>query len=479
MIRPSLAPPGAQTRSQSEPAARGRAVGVGATLMASAVILCAVAIINGGPIIYPDSGLYISDGERVMRLTAPLAVRPVFYGLAVWLLDRAGTVWPVLIAQGLVIAHLTYLTLRTVGAALGAIGFLALIAALAVLTPLSWHVSHVLPDVLTGALILAIFLLGFRREQLTRAETLYLFLLAAACICFHLSNLPIALMLCAGTLLLRLVLPATRHTVRPALAAGPVVLALVALYAFSLGVYQRLTLTPNSPPHLMARLIMDGPGREYLETVCPGGADLVICKHLEELPDSYEGFLWVFMKSVPYDDGKQIRAQEGQVVRGTLAMYPGRVLWHALENTANQIITFDSRTDFAQVTWEAFNRSGTMLARDAHDTLQSRGLFDGHALDDVNLLHGFIGLVSFIACLSMLRPLFASRLYAAAWLIAFIFAGLLANAFSGGALSGVFGRYQGRVIWLLPLGAVAAAVVLTRARAAVLDAAGPLPGTLR
>ena len=45
-----------------------------------------------------------------MRLTAPLAVRPVFYGLAVWLLDRAGTVWPVLIAQGLVIAHLTYLT---------------------------------------------------------------------------------------------------------------------------------------------------------------------------------------------------------------------------------------------------------------------------------------------------------------------------------------------------------------------------------
>ena len=116
------------------------------------------------------------------------------------------------------------------GAGLGAIGFLALIAALAVLTPLSWHVSHVLPDVLTGALILAIFLLGFRREQLTRAETVYLFLLAAACICFHLSNLPIALALCAGTLLLRLC--AGDPADSPASAGGgPVVLALLAFFS--------------------------------------------------------------------------------------------------------------------------------------------------------------------------------------------------------------------------------------------------------
>ena len=89
----------ARTRSDAAVTAPLRTAGWGATLLACAVILCAVALINGGPVIYPDSGLYISDGERVMRLTAPLAVRPVFYGLAVWLLDRAGTVWPVLFVK--------------------------------------------------------------------------------------------------------------------------------------------------------------------------------------------------------------------------------------------------------------------------------------------------------------------------------------------------------------------------------------------
>ena len=123
--------------------------------------------------------------------------------------------------------------------------------------------------------------------------------------------------------------------------------------------------------------------------VCPGGAKLAICKHLEEVPDSYEGFLWVFMNVGLYEDGKQIRAQAGPGIRGHAGHVPrpGRVA-RAREH-AKQIVTFDSRTDFAQVTWEAFNRSGTMLARDAHDTLQSRGLLDGDALDDVNLLHGF------------------------------------------------------------------------------------------
>ena len=59
-------------------------------------------------------------------------------------------------------------------------------------------------------------------------------------------------------------------------ARGSGVLALLVFCSFSLAVYQRITLTPNSPPHLMGRLIMDGPGRDYLTTVCPGADGLVM-----------------------------------------------------------------------------------------------------------------------------------------------------------------------------------------------------------
>ena len=48
------------------------------------MLLCAVALINGGPIIFPDSLAYLIDAERLAHLRAPYAVRPVFYGLAVW-----------------------------------------------------------------------------------------------------------------------------------------------------------------------------------------------------------------------------------------------------------------------------------------------------------------------------------------------------------------------------------------------------------
>ena len=52
---------------------------------------------------------------------------------------------------------------------------------------------------------------------------------------------------------------------------------------FSLALYQRLTLTPNSPPHFMARLIADGPGRDYLRQACPT-RHFALCQNLDTLP---------------------------------------------------------------------------------------------------------------------------------------------------------------------------------------------------
>ena len=48
--------------------------------------------------------------------------------------------------------------------------------------------------------------------------------------------------------------------------------------------------------------------------------------------------------------------------------------------------------------------------------------------------------------------------------IGVILLGLLSNAFATGALAGVFGRYQGRAIWLLPFAAVVTGFVVVRDR---------------
>jgi hypothetical protein len=432
-------------------------------LLLSALVLCTVAFINGGPIIYPDSGLYLSDGERVLHLVVPLAVRPVFYGIAIFFLHWDRSVWPILIAQGLVVAHIVWLTYRVVETPLRPLPFLGVMAALAVLTPLSWHVSHVLPDVFAGVLILAMFLLGFARDRLGRWETVYLFLLSAASMCFHLTNLVIGLGLVVAIGAARLFWRPSRERARPLLAAGPFVLALVAFFTFSLGAFQRLTLAPNSPPHLMARLIMDGPGRDYLRAVCPT-SDLAICPHLNEIPYDYEDFLWVFMDHLSYEDGKRVRAEESQVIKGTIAMFPAGVALHMLENTLLQLVALESVTDMSPKSWEQFRRYDTVLTRAAQGTLQSRGFLTLEALAPMNMLHAGVALVSFLACLGLLRPCLAARRYWPPALVFWVLLGLLANAAACGALSGVFGRYQGRVIWLLPMAAVSAGLAVARNR---------------
>ena len=198
-----------------------------AALLAGAALLCCVALINGGPIYYPDTGSYIIDGQRLFELTRPLNVRPVFYGLAIWFLHWNRTLWPVIIVQALVMIHLVSLTMRAAGVRPSPWGLVAVAAGLATLTPLAWYVAHVLPDVFTGAVILSLYLLAFCRDRLSRGETVYLVLLAAAAISFHLTHLRHRCRHRRRRLALAWALwPAIRRETRPLLALAPLLLAL-------------------------------------------------------------------------------------------------------------------------------------------------------------------------------------------------------------------------------------------------------------
>ena len=76
--------------------------------------------------------------------------------------------------------------------------------------------------------------------------------------------------------------------------------------------------------------------------------------------------------------------------------------------------------------------------------------------------------VSFVGCIWLGWSCLARRLYRPALLIGVIFLALLVNAFASGALGGVFGRYQGRVVWLLPFGALVAGLAVSRLHAPAL-----------
>ncbi|GAC1348418.1 MAG: hypothetical protein NVSMB18_36560 [Acetobacteraceae bacterium] len=434
------------------------------TILAGAALLCAVALVNGGPIVFPDTGAYLLDGERLVRLTAPVNVRPVFYGLAVWPLHWERSLAPIIAAQGVVVAHLIYLTLRAVGALPSRLAYLGLLAGLVLFTPLSWYVAHVLPDIFSGVLLLSVFLLGVARDRLSRGELIYLILLAAAATAFHLTHVALAAALAGMAWLAWLGWRSARGVIGPGWVTAPVLLALAGLFAVSLLFYGRVALAPKSPPFLMARLITDGPGRDYLHAVC-GERHYQLCPYLGELPDNEEGIIWGFLPQVAAKlDSTLLRTESGDIVRGTVLMFPLRVARGMAAAAAQQFVTMASQTAFLPDQFEALRRSGQFWAHAADDTLQSRGSFEGHALDPVNTVHAGVAAASLLACLVLAWRCGAAGLYRPVWLVGVIVAGLVVNAVLTGALGGVFGRYQGRLIWLLPFAAAASAAALLQVR---------------
>jgi hypothetical protein len=432
--------------------------------VAGALILCLPAFVNGQPILYPDTIDYLQDGESLVRFTWPTNRRPVFYGLGIWFLHWERAIWPVVLVQGLVVSHLIWLTLRAIGVMLRPMALLGIFLALAIATPLAWYMSHIMPDVFLGVLVLAMFLLGFCRDQLGKGEVVYLFLLAAASICFHLSYLPLALVIAAITAASWLLYREGRALVRPLLVAGPVLLALTALFSFSLVVYKEVTLTPKSPPFLLARMLADGPSKAYLRATC-GHTPYLVCNFLDEIPNIENTILWSFPPfgiagSLYPENAVVIRAEAGSIVAGTIWMFPGWIARNMVNATARQLVTIASGNEFEAEHREVMRKYHPYAGPNYPDSLQGRGLLNEENLAGMNLLHGAAVAAGLPLAILLAIVCARRRVFRPLILFGLIAVALLVNAFVTGALAGVFGRYQGRGIWLLPFFVIAAGFAL-------------------
>ncbi len=160
------------------------------TLSMSALILSSAALYNRYPLIFYDTFTYLADGEQFVRrrwlwnakVGWPANGRPVYYGVAIWPLRLDWSLWPVVFVQALLVGHLIQLTLRCMDVALPSVGFVLFVAALTLLTPVSWHVSHIMPDIFAAVLILAMYLLGYCRDRMRRWELFHLMVLATSAI---------------------------------------------------------------------------------------------------------------------------------------------------------------------------------------------------------------------------------------------------------------------------------------------------------
>ena len=419
---------------------------------AMTVLLLTPAIWNGFPIVFPDTGGYLTVAITGM----PLPGRSALYGLFL-IAGIPLAFWPCVILQCALMAWLFAVTMRVNG--LGGRPWLTLciVAGLTVTTSLPWLAGQLMPDILFAASVLALYLLGFAHERLARLERYALAAVIALSIPTHMAAAGLCVALLAAFALI-----ATAARVRPLLCPAPrlrfaalAVAAGIALCPVSnLAVTGNFAFTPGGPGFLFGRLIEDGIVERYLGEHCPDPT-IRLCPYMDDMPDQSDDWLWG-NDSILYKLGgwDAHRAEQERIIRQTLLMYPGMHLEAAIVATAMQLVTFDTEVslDDNDPTFDAVSHFIPALLPALNAARQHNERINVAALNYLHRPVGGLAMAALILALILaLIPRRRLRLTPeAAALCVTILLALAANAAICGVFSHPVDRYQSRLVLLAP-----------------------------
>jgi hypothetical protein len=414
-----------------------------AAVAGGAALLLWPAFVNGDPLVFIDTVSYL----RATTVPEPAWDKTHVYGPLLHLFHWRWSLWPPAAVQALMLSHLMWMAQAGATPA----RHLAICAALAIATSLPWFAATMMPDVLAGVVVLALWLLGFQWHRLRPAERGWTLLLTTLAIAAHLSHLVVAVALLALTLLLaRRAAPVLR-------VAAPIAAAVLLLVATNWANHGRATLSPYGASFLLARLQADGPAAATLREACPG-AGWHLCAFAGRLPMDSDEFLWDGSSPLNREaDGtpRAMGALQGApearaIIAETLRRHPLEVAQAMAGNALTQLTLVEVGDTLAPTHLDLSAR------RPIRDSFPARELA---AFDAGRQRQGTLDAVA-----APLRPLHLAALALALAVLLWrhrlspltlcVLVGLAANAFATGALSKPHHRYQARIVWILPLAAL-------------------------
>jgi hypothetical protein len=417
------------------------------------------ALFNRYPLLYADSMTYIEDGGPVARalflhkFSEYYGFRSLLYSLGILPFHWNVTPWPVVALQALLAAYVIWLIVRSILPRQTVLCYLGLCLLLSLLTTLSWFASLIMPDILGPLLYLSIYLLVFARETLSLVERLIIIVIAWWAITSHTSHLLVVFALWVLLALLKVVWrKSTRFQWRAIGEVGAIILlAAGAQVAVNDYLYDEPSLDAEHPPFLTARIIVDGPGRLFLEQHC-GEVKFAICEDVHNLPDSTDSFLWDsngIWANASDEKQVQLRQQEIPFFLATLRAYPRDQISKSAANFWNQLTTFGIE-DLGSSDW-VLKQFDTVLPSGRSRYVQSPQGRDALAFDFFMFIQKWTVIASLIVFATFALYLWRHRPPRIRGLAGVISFTIVFNAFVTGVLSGPEERYQARVIWLLPL----------------------------
>ena len=383
LVSPVLAAPHGDAPVCREARPRGVAAAwlrrVALPVVAGALMLMAVTCAIGRPTVFTDTDDYFSQGKDVVRAlqvwatkgTPPInpadvddrlhdpgdqdeepvhnqnGARSVYYGLFVYACERLGTLWLLAAAQAVLAATVVYALWRAVAPGARTQSYLLTMAALAVGSSLPVFTGFAMPDLFAGFAVVATLLTTLYADRFGAWGKAGLWLLLAACMNFHGSNLLTSLglsVLALGWLAWRRA-PRRRLAGRAGMVASAAVVAVLAAQAYVVAIKLRTGDDLGRPPFLTARVLADGPGRDYLRHACSQGVRWTLCAYRRDPLDSTEDILWSddpatgIFNSAEYHTRVKLEREEHAFVLHALAYEPLREAGAALANWGRQLVS--------------------------------------------------------------------------------------------------------------------------------------------
>lgn len=449
-------------------------------LLTLALLLPAIA--NGSALPFPDSVSYIKGGafalEKVGSLLGGLlpanapsseetagagamaagktnsndsiaAMRSPTYSVYAFLTGAlAKNGFFIVAGQAAMIAFTVTLFLRAFAPALSAREFGATVLILALLTTAPWFGSFAMPDILGAAAVLSMVLYFVYLGKLNLFEKLSIAAITAFAVTAHPANVLLVAALAGIGGLERLIRDFRAN--RPfavatySWAAAPLVLGIGSILMISLIGFGEASVAPKRYPFALARSVADGPGLWHLEKHCDT-YHYAVCEVFDEIPKGVGEFLWeetgLRYRATP-EQLDRIRAEEMTIVARAAREYPMAQLRRAVRNTYEQII----RVGIPGIRLgEKLQRAENGVWRISKSDPKNAGLIKILEKIQISVIYASLAILAYLVFWRRSTNANERRV------IALIAAALLANAIICGVLSGPADRYQGRLIWLLPL----------------------------
>jgi hypothetical protein len=494
-----------------------------------AVMLLWVTIINGQPFFHPDTANYIRapdtavvkvmgsrfvspwTGAEVKKLLGSgltaselteldvqsseeasqsrhtnslrdrviLAGRSVYYGMLLYVSERAGGLWLAALVQSLIVSYLIFLLIaRCLGSSVRI--FILSIALIAGFTTAPFYVGSLMPDIFAAVAILATSMVLAFWDKLSSAERTALAAVLAFSVMCHLTHLLICLSIVSAYALAsgfasfksRKFSFAPLVTVTACIFAG----ALGEL-AFGIVVSHLLAVAPVRPPFITARLIDLGPGYEFLKARCDGHM-FIVCQYLDRLPLTTDDFIWSLetrhsVFATASAETKRALGDEQFVFLWNVILFdPAGVLGSALRAGLTQLATFNvSEFNYNDVTKSGFIQNlpveyvarlqSSVSFRNAWPIATLEKIYHAVVMSSLLLVFG-IAVLSIALKSRKLEPLrYLQIKELPTGFCGGVGFGIVVNALICGSFSALHDRYEARVIWLVPLLAI---VLLSRVR---------------